>query len=220
MRLLAAASWSLVAPATARIALDAVVCSAFGATSWPQQTHLVLDEGQTTLKVARGDSFTLSVKVRPGDKVPESAQATYPFRRRRDSGRAAAFDRRGRVPGADRVGESAVSFHGDCRRRRSSIRDVPVKVVAAADLKSLAIRVIPPEYTGMPAQVLAPGIDAASRPRGNEARARGDWRTSRWPQAELKIGQMRRRAATLAFDQIAHRFHDGIDGQGQLQLLV
>ena len=32
----------------------------FGATSWPRRTHLVLDEGLTTLKVARGDSFTLA----------------------------------------------------------------------------------------------------------------------------------------------------------------
>ena len=50
-----------------------------GSTGWPQRTHLSLDQGQTTLKVARGDSFTLSVKVRPGDEIPESAQVTYQF---------------------------------------------------------------------------------------------------------------------------------------------
>ena len=86
-------------------------------TSWPRQTHLVLDESQTTLKVARGDSFTLSVKVRPGDKVPESAQATYRFADGEGGRRAAPFDRGGRVPGPDRVGQSAVSVLGRRRRR-------------------------------------------------------------------------------------------------------
>ena len=42
----------------------------FGSDDWPQQTHLVLDEAETTLKVARGDSFTLSVKVRPRRQGP------------------------------------------------------------------------------------------------------------------------------------------------------
>ena len=44
---------------------------------WPQQTHLALSDAGTTLKIARGDSFTLSVKVRPGDRIPESARVTY-----------------------------------------------------------------------------------------------------------------------------------------------
>ena len=51
----------------------------FGGLEWPQQTHLVLDDANTTLKLARGDFFTLSVKVRPGDKIPEAANATYRF---------------------------------------------------------------------------------------------------------------------------------------------
>ena len=51
----------------------------FGGLEWPQRTHLVLDEANTTLKLARGDSFTLSVKVRPGDRIPEAANATYRF---------------------------------------------------------------------------------------------------------------------------------------------
>ena len=68
----------LVAPVSSRIALTRLFVP-FGSTNWPRQTHLVLDEGQTTLKVARGDSFTLSVKVRKGDTVPASARATYHF---------------------------------------------------------------------------------------------------------------------------------------------
>src|SRR5262249_42486294 len=57
------------APATARIAL-ARLFTPFGKTSWPQRTHLLLDLTQTTLKVARGDPFALTVKVKPGDRIP------------------------------------------------------------------------------------------------------------------------------------------------------
>jgi hypothetical protein len=67
-----------VAPAASRIAMKRMFVP-FGSTTWPQQTHLALDEGQTTLKVARGDSFTLSIKVRKGDKVPESARSINRF---------------------------------------------------------------------------------------------------------------------------------------------
>ena len=66
------------APESSRIAMRRLFLP-FGGLEWPQQTHLVLDEANTTLKLARGDSFTLSVKVRPGDRVPESANATYRF---------------------------------------------------------------------------------------------------------------------------------------------
>ena len=51
----------------------------WGGDRWPQQTHLALDDAGTTLKIARGDSFTLSVKVRPGDRIPETARVTYNF---------------------------------------------------------------------------------------------------------------------------------------------
>ena len=128
-------------------------------TNWPQRTHLLLDESETTLKVARGDSFTLSVKVRPGDKIPESAQATYSFRRRRFArpsrcGSVEGGEFRGRIESVNQPFRFTVTAGDD----RSSIRDVPVKVVPPPALKSLAIRVIPPEYTGLPAQVLAPGL--------------------------------------------------------------
>ena len=62
----------------ARIAMRRLILP-FSSERWPQRTHLVLDASQTSLKVARGDSFTLAVKVRPGDRVPESATATYHF---------------------------------------------------------------------------------------------------------------------------------------------
>ena len=151
---------------------EAVVSFRLRSTSWPQRTHLVLDEGETTLKVARGDSFTLSVKVRPGDRIPESAQATYHFCRRRFDGRAASLGRGGRVPGTDRVGQSAVPLHGDRRRRSLVDPRCAGQGGAPPTLKSLAIRLIPPEYTGTARPGAGAGTDAASCPGGNEARAR------------------------------------------------
>ena len=59
-----AALFLLFAPASSSIALNRLFVP-FGTTSWPRRTHLIMDEGLTTLKVARGDSFTLAVKVRP-----------------------------------------------------------------------------------------------------------------------------------------------------------
>ena len=43
---------------------------------------------------------------------------------------------------------------------------MPVKVVPPPTLKSLAVRLIAPAYTGLPSQVLAPGLDPTSRPEG------------------------------------------------------
>src|SRR5262249_44554671 len=68
----------LVAPVSSRIALRRLFFP-FGGDAWPRQTHLVLDEANTTLKVARGDSCTLGVGVRPGDRVPDSPRASYRF---------------------------------------------------------------------------------------------------------------------------------------------
>src|SRR5262249_60280130 len=66
------------APGSSGIAMAGVI-SPFGGQTWPQQTLRVLDEGNTPLKLGGGDAFTLSVKVRPGDRVPASARATYRF---------------------------------------------------------------------------------------------------------------------------------------------
>ncbi len=54
----------VAAPATSRLAMRRLFLP-FGGEQWPQATHLLLDENQTTLTVARGDPFSLSVKVRP-----------------------------------------------------------------------------------------------------------------------------------------------------------
>src|SRR5262249_11770918 len=51
----------------------------FGPGRWPQQTHLSLIEGETLRTVARGDVFTLGVKVGKGERPPISAKAVYRF---------------------------------------------------------------------------------------------------------------------------------------------
>ena len=155
--LVVAAGCFVVAPQTARIALTRLFLP-FSSTSWPQRTHLMLDENETTLKVARGDSFNLSVQGAPGDKIPESAKATYTFLDGDTSSEplrtADGGEFRGRIESVNQPFKFTVTAGDD----RSSIRDVPVKVVAPPTLKSLSVRLIPPEYTGMPAQMLAPGL--------------------------------------------------------------
>jgi hypothetical protein len=155
--LLVAAMLIMLAPATARIAMKRLLLP-LSATTWPQRTHLLLEVEGTTLKVARGDSFTLSVKVRPGDKIPDSAQATYNFADGDSSSEPLRTAEGGEFHG--RIEAVTQPFHftvtgGD---DRSSIRDVPVKVVAPPTLKSLVVRLEPPAYTGIPSQVLAPGL--------------------------------------------------------------
>ena len=147
----------LIAPVTSRIALKRLFVP-FGSTSWPRQTHLILDEGLTTLKVARGDSFTLAVKVRPGDKVPESAEATYLFADGESAGEPMRSieggEFRGRIDSVNQPFRFSVAAGDDS----TSIRDVEVKVVPPPTLKSLAIKLIPPAYTGITEQALAPGL--------------------------------------------------------------
>ena len=136
----------MAAPVPSRIAMTRLFVP-FGTTNWPRQTHLVLDEGQTTLKVARGDSFTLSVKVRPGDKVPESAQATYHFADGDQAGEplrsVEGGEFKGRIDSVTQPFQFSVAAGDDS----TSIRDVAVKVVPPPALNSLAVKLIAPEYT-------------------------------------------------------------------------
>ncbi len=102
---------------------------------------------------------------------------------------------RGRIESVNQPFQFTVTAGDD----RTSIRDVPVKVVPPPTLKSLAVRLIPPEYTGMPAQVLAPGLTQLAGARGDEARARGGGQQA----AGAGRAARRRRAAggELAFDK-------------------
>ena len=72
---------ALAAPTTSRIAMTRLIAP-FGGLEWPQQTHFVLDEANTTRKIARGDSFGLAVKVRAGRQGPRIGPGGLSFRRR------------------------------------------------------------------------------------------------------------------------------------------
>ncbi len=155
--LLVATLLVMMAPGTVRIAMKRLFLP-LGNTAWPQRTHFLLDLDQTTLKVARGDSFTLSVKVRPGDKIPESAQAKYEFADGDLAGEplrpVEGGEFRGRIESVNQPFRFTVKGGDDS----SSIVDIPVKVVPPPTLKSLVVRLTSPAYTGIPSQVLAPGL--------------------------------------------------------------
>ena len=86
-------------PDSSRIALTRLILP-FGGQEWPQQTHFVLDETNTTLKIARGDV------VRAGGEGPARRQDArvgpghLSLRRRHRERRAAPHPGRRRVPRA------------------------------------------------------------------------------------------------------------------------
>ncbi len=110
------------------------------------------------MKIARGDSFGLAVKVRPGDEVPESARAIYRFADGSETAEPlrslAGGEFRGRIEAVNQPFKFSVVGGDDA----TSIRDVAVSVVPPPSLKTLTVRVAPPPYTGIAAQTLAPGL--------------------------------------------------------------
>ena len=197
----------LVAPATARIAMKRLLVP-FVATNWPQETHLVLDEHDTTLKVARGDFFTLTIKVRPGDKVPETARAAYHFADGEDAVESLrpveGGEFRGRIETVNQPFHFTVTGGDDTK----SIRDVPVQVVPPPTLKSLTVRLIAPEYTGLPAQVLAAGLTQLRALDGTRLELEA-LASKPLAHAELRIGE-KPAGGELAFDESRTRFKTAI----------
>jgi hypothetical protein len=201
----------LFAPASSRIALKRLFVP-FGMTSWPRRTHLILDEGLTTLKVARGDSFTLAVKVRPGDKIPESAEATYLFADGENAGEPLRSieggEFRGRIDSVNQPFRFSVAAGDDS----TSIRDVEVKVVPPPTLKSLAIKLIAPAYTGIREQALAPGLTQLRALEGTKLELEG-LANKPLAHADLRLGDDPVGTA-LTFDQGATRFKTSLPVKG------
>ncbi len=184
----------------------------FGSLEWPQRTHLVLDDANTTLKVARGDFFTLAVKVRPGDKVPESANATYRFAdgaemveplRPLEGG-----EFRGRIESVNQPFHFTVTGGDDA----TSIRDVPVRVVPPPTLKALTIRLVSPPYTGLPVQTLAPGLTQLRALEATRLELEAE-ASKPLEYAQLRIGEDTVGGA-LAFDASRTRFKTAIPVKG------
>jgi hypothetical protein len=201
----------LFAPASSKIALERLFVP-FGTTSWPRRTHLILDEGLTTLKVARGDSFTLAVKVRPGDKIPESAEATYLFADGENAGEPLRSieggEFRGRIDSVNQPFRFSVAAGDDS----TSIRDVEVKVVPPPTLKSLAIKLIAPAYTGIPEQALAPGLTQLRALEGTKLDLEG-LANKPLVHALLRLGDNPTGTA-LTFEPGATRFKTSLPVQG------
>lgn len=155
--LLLAGSAVVVDPASAGIAARRLF-NPFGAERWPQLTRLALDAGATTLKLARGDAFSLVVRAAEGSRVPPTARVAYRF----DDGEVVSEtlstveggEFRGRIEAVERPFTFSVSGGDDS----TSIRDVAVRVVTPPALVRADVRLVPPAYTGLPAQVLASGL--------------------------------------------------------------
>ncbi|MBV8130783.1 MAG: hypothetical protein JO114_24295 [Planctomycetaceae bacterium] len=149
--------FGLLNPASTRLAMRRLFVP-WGGDRWPQQTHLALSDTGTTLKIARGDSFTLSVQVRPGDRIPETARVTYSFidgEEITEPLRAAeGGEFHGRIETVNQPFKFSVAGGDDV----GSIRDVEVKVVPPPALNRLTIRLVSPNYTGIPIQTLAAGL--------------------------------------------------------------
>jgi len=129
----------------------------FGSDRWPQLTHLTLIEKETPRKVARGEPFMLAVAVRKGERVPSTARAVYRF----DDGETVTESLRsveggvfrGRIEAVDRSFRFSVAAGDDA----TSVRDVIVKVVPPPAVQQMTVRLVPPEYTRLGPQTLAPG---------------------------------------------------------------
>ncbi len=201
--LVGAAALLLAAPLSSRIAITRLFVP-FGATAWPQQTHLILDDRETMRTVARGDSFTLSVHVRPGDKIPESARATYRFADGEEAGEPlrsiAGGEFRGRIESVNQPFHFTVTAGDD----KTSIRDVPVAVVPPPTLKSLTLRLFAPAYTGLPAQVLAAGLTQFRALEGTRLELEGI-ANKPLAHAALRMGESAK-GGELAFDETRTRF--------------
>ena len=201
--LLLAALLVLVAPMSSRIAMRRLVLP-FGAQAWPQRTHLVLDERETMLKVALAIPLHWVSRVRPGDRIPESARATYHFADGEEASEPLRSmeggEFRGRIESVNQPFRFSVTAGDDL----NSIRDVDVKVVPPPTLKSLVIRVVSPPYTGLASQVLAPGLTQLRALEGTQLELDA-LANKPLADAELRLGD-KPAGAALVFDQARTRF--------------
>ncbi|MGC8643752.1 MAG: DUF4175 family protein, partial [Isosphaeraceae bacterium] len=159
LALVSAALLGFGAPFSSRLALRRLFVP-WGGDRWPQATHLALQERGTTLKIARGDSFTLSVHVRKGDRIPESAYVTYAFVDGEELTEPLRASEGGGFHGRIDTVNQPFKFSVRSGDDTSSIRDVAVKVVPPPALNRLTVRLVSPKYTGVPPQTLASGLNS------------------------------------------------------------
>ena len=148
--------FGLFDPASTRLAMRRLFVP-WGGDRWPQQTHLALSDTGTTLELARGDSFTLSVQVRPGDRIPETARVTYSFSDGEEITEPLRATEGGEFHGRIETVNQPFKFSVAGGDDVGSIRDIEVKVVPPPALNRLTIRLVSPKYTGIATQTLAAG---------------------------------------------------------------
>ena len=152
--LMAAVFWA--SPESSRLAARRLL-NPFGSDVWPQQTHLTLLEKETPLKIAKGEPFSLGVAIAAGERMPNSAKATYRF----DNGDVVTESLRsieggifrGRMEAVEQPFRFSVAAGDDSE----SIRDIAVKVVPPPTIKEISVRLIMPDYTKLAPITLAPG---------------------------------------------------------------
>jgi hypothetical protein len=149
---LLAATVALLDPLSSQVAL-ARLAWPLGQTAWPRKTHLELVEQVD--RVARGQAFEVKVVDALGAKLPSNVRIHYRFegpdasvseetRRMRPLEKSTMVARRENVTGA-------FSYRirgGD----DYSMEWIPVELVEPPDIRSAAIKLIPPAYTGWPAE--------------------------------------------------------------------
>ncbi len=193
----ASCSWSR--RYSSRIALRRLFVP-FGSTNWPRQTHLVLDDGPDH---PQGGSrrFVHACRSRfgPATRFRTRRKATYHFADGEEAGEPLRSieggEFRGRIESVNQPFQFSVAAGDDS----TSIRDIAVKVVPPPALKSLAIRLVAPEYTGVAPQVLAPGLTQFRALEGTRLELEG---LANKPLAHAELRRADSPAGTsLGFDQ-------------------
>ena len=163
-----------------------------------------LMSGPRLSRLSRGDSFTLGLRVKPGDLVPESARVIYRFPDGEElteplrSLEGGEF--RGRIDTVNQPFRFSVVGGDDT----TSIRDLAVQVVPPPALKNLSVRLVSPEYTGIPVQTLAPGLTQMRALEGTQVELEAE-ANKPLASAELRLGQDPVKQS-LTFDSNRTRF--------------
>lgn len=164
--LAAAGTFALIAPDAARIALVRLAAP-FTETAWPQRTHLILV--RRVERIGRGDPFELLVEETKGnlpadlrihyrletpDGVQQESEPIRPIPLRTETGQ---WKQVGRVR---REGLLRPFWYRVTGGDDTTMDWIRVEVLTPPSLVHCQVRVIPPEYTGLPTETAGQWIRA------------------------------------------------------------
>lgn len=141
----------------------------FASNPWPQMTHLAILKAPG--KVARGETFQLEVGVAEGERAPSSAKITYRYEGGEIATESLRPDNKDRFHGRKESVEKSFDFTiaaGDDATQPRHVAVVPPPAITNSTVKLTY-----PAYTGLPAQVLAPGQLQATAVRGTTVEIHG-----------------------------------------------